>query len=360
MARPFRLSGIEGARALLIERRCIQLDPLDPMGTNADLVAMARVDGLKKGEIYSALLPGHGFEHFAKERCLLPPSAFPYYRDQAVQTPWWRMGDREKRLPPELIEQVRLEVARRGPITGADITDHGSVEPLNWHGWKSTNRATQMALQVLWRRCRVVVCGRTSAGKLYDVPERALPEVAAAASGDFARWAVLERVEAAGLLSRSDGPQWSMLYDIRRSPLPDALVAEGLLREVVIRGSRRRYLAPANWRDRPVDQPDDRMRIVGPLDPMIGDRKLTQQAFDFEYLWEVYKPAAKRRWGWYVCPLLHAGRLVGRVEARVRQNRLEVDNLWGERIPRGPLKAALRRHARGLGAESVVLEGAEI
>ena len=76
---PFPLSGADGIRALLRQLRCIQLDPLDPLGTNADLVALARVDGIQRGDIYRFLLPGHAFEHFAKERCLLPASAFPWY-----------------------------------------------------------------------------------------------------------------------------------------------------------------------------------------------------------------------------------------------------------------------------------------
>jgi uncharacterized protein len=65
-------------RALVARLRCIQLDPRDPLGTNADLVALARVDGIAKGDVYRPLLPGYAFEHFAKERCLLPASAFPW------------------------------------------------------------------------------------------------------------------------------------------------------------------------------------------------------------------------------------------------------------------------------------------
>src|SRR3954468_24536343 len=86
--------GATGVRALLTELRCIQLDPLDPWGTNADLVALARVDGIEHGHVYSHLYPGHAFEHFAKERCLLPVSAFPWYREYALaQAPWWRLKE---------------------------------------------------------------------------------------------------------------------------------------------------------------------------------------------------------------------------------------------------------------------------
>jgi uncharacterized protein len=337
---------------LLAQRRCIQLDPLDRIGTNADLVAMARVPSLKKGEIYERLLPGHAFEHFAKERCLLPASAFPYYRDQAAETPWWRLNDRLKRLPASLVDEVLVEVAERGPVTAAELGDRGRVEAIDWNGWKGTGKAATMALEVLWLRSAVVVCGRRGRHKVYDIPGRALPTVADLQPAQpFARWALLERVEAAGLLATAGGPWWSMLGPVRTSQLPRQLLEEGVLECVRVSGSRRSYLAPAGILERPVPRHDGKLRILGPLDPLIWDRKLVQLAFGFDYVWEVYKPAAKRRWGYYVCPLLHRGRLVGRFEARMEGPRLVVDRLWPEEgrvLDEEALAQALARHEEAL------------
>ena len=352
--------GTEGTRTLLKALRCIQLDPLDVIGTNADLVALARVDGLVRGDVYRHLMPGHAFEHWAKERCILPAYAFPYYRERTRETPWWNLATRLERLPSSVLEAVLEEVAAKGPISAAELTDHGAVQPLNWNGWKSTGKATSMALEVLWTRCQVVVCGRGAGGKRYDVPERALPATThrplASGAEAFERWALLERVEAAGLLSRAAGPHWSVLSSVRTTPLPDTLAREGLLEEVVLPGSPRRYLAPAGFRERPLTQPDARMRILGPLDPLLWDRGLVKLAFGFEYTWEVYKPAAQRRWGWYVCPLLHRGELVGRLEARVVEDVLRVDNLWrqkGVKLDDAALDEALARHAKACGATRV-------
>ncbi|MBZ0117842.1 MAG: winged helix DNA-binding domain-containing protein, partial [Sandaracinaceae bacterium] len=158
--------------------RCVQLDPLDAIGTNADLVALARVEGIAKGDVYRASLPRHGFEHFAKERCLLPASAFPYYRARSVETPWWKLTERYRRVPASVIARVLDEVRERGPSASDELEDHGAVEPIEWSGWKGTGRMTTMALEILWTRCEVVVAGRTArGGKVYDVPERALPSV---------------------------------------------------------------------------------------------------------------------------------------------------------------------------------------
>jgi uncharacterized protein len=361
LAAPAYPPGPEGVRALLRQLRHIQLDPLDVLGTNADLVALARVEGLARGDVYRHLYPGHAFEHWAKERCLLPASAFPHYRERSLETPWWNLATRLERLPESVLHAVRDEVEARGPITAAELTHHGAVQPLDWSGWKGTGRATSMALEVLWTRCEVVVCGRGPGGKRYDVPHRALPHVARApvpspGPEGFSRWALLERVEAAGLLSRASGAHWSSLSSVRTSPLPDALLREGALEELVLPGSPRRYLAPAGFRSRPLAEPDARMRILGPLEPLLWDRALVKHAFGFEYVWEVYKPAEQRRWGWYVCPLLHRGRLVGRLEARVADGVLRVDNLWkekGVKLDDAALDEALARHASACGAVKV-------
>ncbi len=342
------------ARKILRQLRCIQLDPLDVIGTNAELVVMARTDGfggLARGSVYNALLPGHAFEHYAKERCLLPAAAFPAYRDQAEQTPTWRSGDRLRRLDKSLLVDVLAEVQERGPITAAELSDRGNVTPLDWSGWKSTSKATTMALEVLALRCKIVVCGRRSGQKLYDVPSRALADVHdLPGPADRRAWALLERVEAAGLLATAGGPWWSMLRDARRSDTVERLVADGMLEHVSIEGSRRSYLAPAGFRDRTFAADDGRLRVLGPLDSLIWDRNLIHHIFDFEYIWEVYKPAAKRRWGWYVCPLLHNGAFIGRVEPRRDDSgKVHIDNLWveeGHSVDRDELHAALRRLER--------------
>ncbi len=336
-----------GVRALLAARRCIQLDPLDRIGTNADLVCLARIPDLYKGDVYRHLLPGAAFEHFAKERCLLPASAFPAYRDQAAETPWWRLAERYQRVPAPVIADVLAEVSARGPLAAAELTDRGRVTPIDWHGWKSTSRMATMALQILWTRCQVVVCARRGRDKVYDVPDRALPAWARrpAPTESFGHWGAVERVAAAGLLKTAGGPQWSVLSPWRKAVTRD-LVAEGALTLYQLPDTRRTWLGPPDLLDRSWPEPDDRMRILGPLDPLLWDRVLVQRAFDFTYLWEVYKPAAQRRWGYYVCPLLHRGRLVGRVEAHVQDGRVVVDQLWREDpgFDEGAWRRCLDRH----------------
>jgi uncharacterized protein YcaQ len=343
--------GAPGIRGLLDELRCIQLDPLDRIGTNADLVALARVPEIGCGDVYSYLLPGHAFEHMAKERCLLPAAAFPQYRDRMVAG-YRHRWDGILDLSEALLGEVLAEIAERGPITPAELSDRGRLTPPKGAWLRDTIPANSIAVEKLWNRCQVVVCGRAGNGKLYDVPERALPSVHdAVPTVGFDRWALLERVEAAGLMAMTAGPHWKVIEDARTSSLPQELVAEGSLELVTVEGSARRYLAPAGFMNREVPDDDGRMRILGPLDPLVWDRKLVQHVFDFDYVWEVYKPKAKRIWGYYVCPILHRGRLVGRFEGRRTDGRLEIERLWAEEgaeFDEAAWRAALTRHEAAL------------
>lgn len=316
---------------LLTALRCIQLDPLDPIGTNADLVAHARIDGLHVGDVYRDLLPTHAFEHYAKERCLLPAARFAHYRDEAVEKPWWRATRHMKRVDEPLLAEVLTEIGERGPLLASELTERGRVDPIDWSGWKGSSRAAKLALEVLWRRCEVVVHERTPAGKRWSLPGVSLgADATRVAEGSFDEVCLLDRVAAIGLLPTAGGPWWSMLSDVRKGPLPRRLLEEGRLVEVGLPGTRKRWLADRRFLELSPPPPDDRMRILGPLDPMMWDRDLVERVFGFTYLWEVYKPAAKRRWGWYVCPLLHRGQLVGRIDAKRGDGAVVIKQVWRE------------------------------
>lgn len=327
-------TGAQGACALLNALRCIQLDPLDKIGTNADLVAIARVEGLGRSDIYKAVLGEHGFEHFAKERCLLPASAFPYYKGELVRAPWYDDEARKAGVTQATLDAVLEQLREHGPMAISQLDDHGMTQAPGWHGVKATS-AAKLATEVLWAQCKLVVAGRTGPGlkrKLYDVPERALAAWHdAPTTTSYEAWALKERVEAAGLLGHHAGPHWSSLAKTRKSALPKQLAQDDALVEVSVEGSPRRYWAPADFLEREHPEQDELMRVLGPLDPLLWDRGLVSHIFDFDYVWEVYKPAAKRTWGYYVCPLLYQGQLVGRIEAhRGEDDALVIDNLWHE------------------------------
>jgi uncharacterized protein YcaQ len=146
-----------------------------------------------------------------------------------------------------------------------------------------------------------------------------------------------------------------MLREAREDNTVERLIARGEIVEVAIEGSSRRYLAtPAFLRGR-ARGPDDVMRILGPLDALLWDRALLRHVFSFDYAWEVYKPKDKRRFGYYVCPLLHHGELVGRLEGKVVGSTLVISAVWQEHknaVDPAALDATLERHAEACGASS--------
>jgi len=114
-----------------------------------------------------------------------------------------------------------------------------------------------------------------------------------------------------------------------------------------VEGNKRRYLAPLRFLEQESDEDDGRTRIIGPLDPLMWDRNLVAHLFGFEYVWEVYKPPAQRKWGYYVCPILQGGELVGRFEGRRGDGRIVVESLWmqdGARLDEAAWAEALERH----------------
>jgi uncharacterized protein YcaQ len=308
----------------------VQLDPIDRIAPNAELVAGARVPGLSRGQFHPAV-EGVSFEHFAKERCVIAGRFFPHYRGRAIENAWWRNEALNERVDDALLADVLAEITERGPLTTDKLQDRGRVPPIDWNGWKGTSSRSALACEALWTRCALTVAARDPRGRhVYDLPERALgPDAVREVKDDWGERMVVERVRSCGLLGRSVGPMWSMLRGARTDGTVERLLEEGALVEVAVEGGARPYLAPPAILEFAADAPSITRRILGPLDPLLWDRELVKLLFGFEYVWEIYKPAAQRRWGYYVCPVLEGESLIGRVEARRVEEEIVVERWWG-------------------------------
>lgn len=315
---------------------------------------MARLHDLPRGAFYDNAYR-QGFEHFAKERCLLPADAFPYYAAQAPRRPTFRMASRLQRVPTRAIDAAYAFIAENGP-TSVQSLDLGSVESIDWSGWKGTSRAARMAVEVLVLQARLVVSGRRGREKVYDLPHRHLGEHGQSnecRQTEYEDWSVVERVHAAGLLSEGAGIWWS---SIPQRAVAERLVRRGELVRVQIEGVRAPLLARPEI-EVEVSLDELPMRLLGPLDPLLWNRRLVRELFDFDYLWEVYKPPAQRRYGWYVMPLLDGERLVGRLEAKVSGETLDVSHVWEEArgsVDRKRLDELLTHHAWACGVKHMV------
>lgn len=310
----------------------IQLDPLDPFLTNAELAVAARLFGYKKGMLFDPVNNGHYFEQWFKERCLLPAESFSHYTKLEFKPGWWKSVSYLQSVSEETVDRVLQTIIDAGPLTRKELDIFGNVVPHDWSGWTGTSKAIGVALEVLWTDCRITVVGRNEKGKrLYDIPERHFD--VQADDSPYAHWAIEQRIQACGLISTNAGPIWRTLRKERTSGVVDELVAQKRILKVQIEDTPGTFLTTQEILDAEPQKPDSHMRVLGPLDNALWDRKLLARVFDFDYVWEVYKPASKRLWGWYVVPLLYKGAFVGRVEMQKTKQGLTVKNLWREKKP---------------------------
>jgi uncharacterized protein YcaQ len=187
-----------------------------------------------------------------------------------------------------------------GPMTSRDIPDT-CVVPWASTGWTKDRNVTQM-LEFLMMRGEVAIAGRVGRERLWDLAERVYPANVVVPSVDEAHKAKNERRLASLGIARQ-----------KTTAMPVEPPAVGEAGEpAVVEGTK------GEWRVDPAALTEDfegRTALLSPFDRLIHDRVRAQELFDFEYTLEMYKPAAKRRWGYFALPVLHDDRLVGKVDA---------------------------------------------
>jgi len=243
---------------------------------------------------------------------------------EAGGEPWERRREeRIEREHPGAIEAVYREVERAGPLSSRELKERRIAQGED-RAWKST-RAANGALESLWNRGKLSVSGRVNYRRYFDLTERVIPERyldADPPSYDrFVRYLVKRRVRMFGLLpAKGDADAWAFLRKARRERLPERLVEEDELCRVSVEGVRTPFYASAD-----IEEGLNRAeaaafhplpRFIAPLDPLICCRSATKALWGFEYAWEVYKPAEKRKFGYYVLPILYQDRFVGRFDGR--------------------------------------------
>ncbi|WP_431024341.1 DNA glycosylase AlkZ-like family protein [Halomonas sp. H5] len=349
----------------------IQFDPLAPVGTNPDLVLQARVPGYRRGDwlqaAYARRLLVDGWD---KQASLIQPGEWwaqaPFHRWFARR---WRQRGVDVAAPEAraLVEQV----ARQGPATSLELGDQ-RADPALRGSWYGPKRSRHL-LKALWDAGHLMTHHRVGGRHAYDLPERVLPPGAREADAtpdDALQRLVVRRVQAAGLLRPSaDAAVWLLPCPrAERDRIAARAMARGELIDLDVEGTRYwttpAALAALDAAPASASAGPGGMRFLAPLDPLIWDRGGVARLFGFDYVWEVYKPQAQRRWGYYVLPVLWGERFVARFDARCQQGTLSLlawhweADIHPARLPEG-LAEALQRAAGEfldyLGATRVVL-----
>ncbi len=352
----------------------LQLDPLPILGRSHDLVIQARVDGTHPGQVLElAHRERLGFEYWDKMLSLIPIRHFPQFRArmEAGGNRWERKREeRLRRDHPHALETVYDAVKGQGPLSSRELRELRIAQEAH-RGWKAT-RVANVALIALWNRGKLSISHRVNFRRYFDLTERVIPAEylsrPAPALEEFQSWHLIKRVRNAGLLPlRGDADTWAFLQDQRRSGLPERLVKAGRLVLVHIEGVKTPFLAPPDVEARLEEACrwdfDGHARFFSPLDPLLWSRKALKELWDFEYAWEVYKPLEKRRWGYYVLPVLYGDRFVARFDGKfdAATGTLCVLSYWEE--PGGlawshpAIVSAFRRFLGYLGGERATFPG---
>ena len=354
----------------------VQFDPLDIAGRNHDLVLLARVDGYRRQWTDDLLYRERRlYETYNKGLSLVPTSELPWYR-----VSWDLYRERFEKttfqehepLVKELLERIRSN----GPLTSGDVPARAAID---WF-WRPTNQV-RAVLEALALAGIVGIARRDGNRRVYDLVERLFPAELLAERhpiDEQRTHKLLSRYRAHGLLGPAgSGEVWlgTGPRAVDRPPQRERLLAEGKLVAVQIEGRREVRHVPAEdehfldqaerelARGEPPGGVPAKVAFIAPLDPLAWDRRLLRDLFNFDYLWEVYVPEAKRRWGYYVLPILYGDRFVGRIEPRVDRKAgvLRVLGLWWEKGVRardgdlrGALADALEAHRQFAGVRKIV------
>lgn len=284
----------------------LQVDVTNAIAPSADLVLWSRLgSSYSSAELDAALgsrqvvdlrgmyRPGDDIALYRADMAAWPGTGDikPY---RAAQRDWVAANDRCRR-------DILRRLGQSGPLAARDLPDT-CARPWASSGWNN-NKNVVMLLEMMEQRGEVAVSARKGRERLWDLAERVYPDVAALSATDARRERDRRRLRALGI-ARARGPECPVEpNDVGEAGEP-----------AVVDGVNGEWRIDVELLEVPFT---GRVALLSPFDRLIADRARMAELFEFEYALEMYKPAPQRRWGYYALPILHADRLVGKLDARV-------------------------------------------
>lgn len=340
-----------GAAAAICALESLQMDAVAVVARSHDLALFGRVGGYRPADLDQLLYTDRDFFDYGGHLDIYP----------TLELPYWRQHMRRRQASPRegayratnrvLLDRVLATVAEQGPLLASDLA---WATPA-FAEWRSASDVGQ-ALYHLWITGQLMTHSRRNFRRTFDLAERiAGPELLKPASpASTRRFFAAKSLRRLGL-SAVTAWRGHLFYLLHQAPDKptwmswlEEMVAAGDAAWVRIEGVRRPYLVPGAdvplldslaravvppaWSST-VSSTAEEAVLLSPLDNLLHpDRLRNLEIFDFEFLWEIYKPAEKRRWGAYTMPVLHGDRLVARVEPRLDRQRasFEVIQIWFE------------------------------
>lgn len=306
-------------------------------------------------------------EYWAHEAALMAVEDWPLLRWRMRQYTHGRWGTHIVKANPRLAEEVVAAVAELGPSTAGQIEAHLAAEPRGPRGsWWGSRSDTKWVAEALFSSGVLTTATRVGFARHYDLVERVLPAAVLARQVDddeAIRELTLRAATALGVGTEADIRDYFRLSAAQVKPAIAELLAAGDIERVDADG----WSAPAYLRaGRTVPRVDRGTALLCPFDPLIFFRPRVERLFEFHYRIEIYTPAAKRQYGYYVWPLLMDGQLVARVDLKADRSAdsLRVVGAFAEpEAPKARVAAALAGELEsmaswlGLGGFSVSSRG---
>jgi uncharacterized protein YcaQ len=341
-----RVATADAVHACIDQLGCVQIDSVMTVARAHRLTLAARVGRIPAGTLNDLRRSGRIAEIWAHEACFVTADELPWFRAEmlaATEHRWWGPVLQEH---PQIAREVMQRV-QEGPITAADF---GGAGRPGWWEWS----AAKQVIEALFAIGQLAVCERRGFTRVYDLPERLYTAAQLEPITDQAavlRHRVVRSVQARGLITARRITDYYRLRGKAKDVIRcvDELVENGELQRVMV-GEHAAVVDPLA-----LTTPPERSTaavLLCPFDNLIWDREETDRLFGFRHSLEIYVPKAKRQWGYYVLPLLHGDRIVGRVDVKAdrRAGKLRLLAVhWEGRPATGALERAARRLAWTLG-----------
>lgn len=336
----YRFIGKDGVLSFVEQAGCIQFDPIDVCGKNAELVLQSRVKGFTKKMLYELLYEERRLlDYYDKNLAIMNISDWKYLdRIRNKFRNYSRGREDVDRVAPEIINTIK----DKGPISSKDIDLN---EKVDWY-WSDT-RLGRAALETLYFRGDLIVHHKQGTNKYYALAKDYVPKDIYEAKEpfheelDYMKWRVLRRISAVGMLWNKPSDAWLGIDNLRSAERNEVFASlldskeifvinvTGIKDKLYILTKDKEMLDEILHNDTKLK---DRTELIAPLDSMMWDRKLIKALFNFDYKWEIYTPVDQRKYGYYVLPILHKDRFIGRIETvkDTRNDTLIVKNIWYE------------------------------
>jgi len=271
---------------------------------------------------------GENFEYWAHEAAVLPVDRYPLWRWKMDEMQPWRRAGILLEAHPELLGDVERQVHEHGPLTVRDL-DAPNQRNEPWWGYGPG----KVALEVLFANGIITALRTHNFTRLYDAPERTVPDVYRGAPAvpkhDAYRVLLENATRHVGIGTAHDIADYFRLHIPTARPILASMAEVGAIEEVVVPGWRGPvYMDPDAVRPRRIEG----AAFLSPFDPIVWYRERAERLFGFRYRIEIYVPERERVYGYYVLPFMLDGELVGRVDLKADRKRkvLLVRSAWQE------------------------------